>query len=143
MTVASILAQKGSDVVTTTPDETLKSAAVLLDKHRIGAVLVVGAGGKLSGIMSERDIVRAVSRDGAQALDAPISQHMTHKVVTCCSQDRITSVMRKMSEGKFRHVPVVDSGKIAGVISIGDVVKRRIADIETEWKAMQDYIAAG
>lgn len=143
MTVASILAQKGSDTITISPDQTLHEAAALLDKHKIGALLGVTSSGKLAGILSERDIVRAVSRDGAAALKSKVSDYMTAKVVTCSSPERVMSVMRKMSEGKFRHVPVVDDGKIAGVISIGDVVKRRIAEIEMEWKAMQDYIATG
>ncbi|MCB1473485.1 MAG: CBS domain-containing protein [Rhodobiaceae bacterium] len=142
MTVASILAHKGSDTVTVSPDDSLKAVAGVLDRHKIGAVIALDGTGKLAGIMSERDIVRAIARGGTAVLDDPVSSHMTKKVVTCTSKDRISSIMRKMSEGKFRHVPVVDSGKLVGVISIGDVVKRRIADIEMEWQAMQDYIAA-
>ena len=143
MTVASILAQKGSNIVTVNPDESLLAVAQLLDKNRIGAVLAVDTEGKLAGIMSERDVVRAVARGGPEALGEAVGSHMTKKVVTCKSEDRISSVMLKMTEGKFRHVPVLDGGKLTGIISIGDVVKRRIADIETEWRAMQDYIAAG
>ena len=143
MTVASILASKGSDIVTVSPDESLLSVAQLLDKNRIGAVLAVDTDGKLAGIMSERDVVRAVARGGPDALGESVGAHMTRKVVTCKSEDRISSVMLKMTEGKFRHVPVVNGGRLAGIISIGDVVKRRIADIENEWQAMQEYIAAG
>ena len=143
MTVASILANKGTDIVTVNPDESLLAVAQLLDKNKIGAVVAVDADGKLAGIMSERDVVRAVARGGPEALGEAVATHMTKKVVTGKNEDRISSVMLKMTEGKFRHVPVVNGGKLAGIISIGDVVKRRIADIETEWQAMQDYIAAG
>lgn len=143
MTVSSILANKDPNVVTLGPQASLLAAAELLDKHRIGAVVVVDAAGKIAGIMSERDVVRAISKGGPAALTEAVSAHMTAKVVTCAREDRITSVMKQMTEGKFRHVPVVEDGKLAGIISIGDVVKRRIADIETERRAMQDYIATG
>ncbi|MFN0264026.1 CBS domain-containing protein [Tepidamorphus sp. 3E244] len=143
MTVSSILADKGPDVVTVSPEETLLDVTKLLDKHKIGAVLATDSNGKLAGIISERDVVRAVARGGPEALGEAVGTHMTKKVVTCKKEDRVNSVMMQMTEGKFRHVPVIDGGKIAGIISIGDVVRRRIADIETEWRAMQDYIAAG
>ena len=93
------------------------------------------------GILSERDIVRAVARGGAAALEHPVSQHMTGKVVTCTRQTTINELMDEMTQRKFRHMPVVENGRLCGIISIGDVVKHRVAEIEAEHQALREYIA--
>jgi CBS domain-containing protein len=140
MTVSTILAAKGHDVVTTQPHRTLQETAKVLAERRIGAILVTGADGLLKGILSERDIVRAVANAGPDALKHPISQHMTTNVVTCEETDLISDVMEEMTKGRFRHLPVVKDGKLNGMISIGDVVKQRIADTEAESRSLRDYI---
>ncbi len=140
MTVSTILAAKGRDVFTVQPQRTLHEVAKLLAEKRIGAVVVTGADGSLKGILSERDIVRAVANRGGEALGEPVSQHMTAKVVTCGEGDLISNVMEEMTKGRFRHIPVVKDGKLAGMISIGDVVKKRIAETEAESRSLRDYI---
>lgn len=140
MTVARILAEKGPSVVTVPSNRTLDDAIHLLAEKRIGAVVVSDADETVLGILSERDIMRALARQGAAALDAPIAQHMTTKVVTCGRDTTIEDLMHLMTDGRFRHVPVVEDGRIVGLISIGDVVKRRIAAVEAEHQAMRDYI---
>jgi CBS domain-containing protein len=141
MTVRRVLAQKGREVMTIQPHRTLAEASSVLGERRIGALLVTGAGGELLGILSERDLVRAIGKDGASALAHAVSKHMTAKVTTTTPDARLDDVMILMTEGRFRHVPVMESGRIAGLISIGDVVKHRVADIEADAKALRDYIA--
>jgi CBS domain-containing protein len=140
MTVSTILATKGHDVITSQPHRTMHEVAKVLAERRIGAVMVTGADGSLKGILSERDIVRAVARNGSNALNDPVSQHMTANVVTCEEGDLILDVMEQMTRGRFRHVPVVKAGKLVGMISIGDVVKQRIAETEAESQSLRDYI---
>jgi CBS domain-containing protein len=140
MTVSIILAAKGREVVTIEPGATLKSAVALLAERRIGAVLVLGAENRIVGILSERDIVRAVAEAGAAALEQPVSQSMTRKVSTCTESETIASLMERMTAGKFRHLPVVDQGRLVGMISIGDVVKHRLQEMERDSAAMRDYI---
>jgi CBS domain-containing protein len=140
MTVSTILAVKGHDVVTSPPHRTMQETAKVLAERRIGAILVTGADGSLKGILSERDIVRAVANAGPDALKDPISQHMTTNVITCEETDLIGDVMEEMTKGRFRHLPVVKDGKLAGMISIGDVVKQKIADTEAESRSLRDYI---
>ena len=140
MTIATIIATKGRDVVTAPPQATLQEAARTLAERRIGAVLVTGEDGSLKGILSERDIVRAVARGGPAALGDMVAQHMTAKVVTCTESDLIHDVMEEMTTGRFRHVPVMKNGRLAGMISIGDVVKHRIAETEAESRSLRDYI---
>jgi CBS domain-containing protein len=140
MTVTSILAAKGGDVITIEPTASLAAAATLLAAHKIGAAIILGAGGRISGILSERDIVRAVAARGYQALEEPVGQSMTREVLTCGPDDPINSIMERMTEGKFRHMPVLDNGRLAGIISIGDVVKQRLGEMEQESQAMRDYI---
>jgi CBS domain-containing protein len=141
MTVKHILKTKGRDVVTIEADQTLGAAARLLSEKRIGAIVVGNTFRPVLGILSERDIVRAVAARGAAALDEPVSRSMTEKVVTCSETAAVNEVMEIMTDGKFRHLPVVDGGRLTGIISIGDVVKHRVAEIEAETAAMRDYIA--
>jgi CBS domain-containing protein len=141
MTVAHILAGKGRDVVTIEPVRTLGDAARVLAERKIGVLVVTKPDGSVAGILSERDIVRAIGLHGAAILDHPVSRHMTERVVTCAEKDTSIEVMSIMTSGRFRHMPVVIDGKLAGLVSIGDVVKRRLADMENEQKAMIDYIS--
>lgn len=141
MNVEHILQVKGHDVLTIAPGDTLADAARVLTDKKIGAVVVAGQDQSVLGILSERDIVRAVARAGIGALENPVSQHMTGKVVTCTRQTSINELMEAMTERKFRHMPVVENGRLCGIISIGDVVKYRLAEIEAESQAMREYIA--
>jgi CBS domain-containing protein len=140
MTVARIINEKGREVVTTTPDSSLAEVATLLSEKRIGAVLVLD-GDAIRGILSERDIVRGLARHGAEVLRKRAADCMTEKVMTCRPQDTIHDVMQKMTAGRFRHLPVVEDGKLLGIVSIGDVVKRRIEEVEREADEIRDYIA--
>lgn len=144
MNVKTVLAAKqrklGGDVISIEPTADLAAAAKLLSAHRIGAVIILGAGGRLAGILSERDIVRALSEHGVGALNLPVGQVMTRNVATCTGDETIASIMERMTAGKFRHMPVVTDGKLTGLISIGDVVKHRVEEIESESEAMRDYI---
>jgi|SRR5690606_32637521 len=141
MTVKAILDLKGREVVTVAPERTLAEAARLLSEHRIGAVVLADADDVIHGILSERDIVRAVAGEGANALDKPISAFMTARVRVCHEYHTVTEVMRLMTEGRFRHLPVEEGGKLVGIISIGDVVKRRIEEAEREAEEIRTYIA--
>ncbi|HZS63908.1 MAG TPA: CBS domain-containing protein [Xanthobacteraceae bacterium] len=140
MIVRSIIEAKGSDVVTIKPTETLDAAAKLLAERRIGAVVVLGADDRIVGILSERDIVRVLADRGAAALQDQVAQAMTRKVATCTHEETIHSIMERMTAGKFRHVPVIAGDHLAGIVSIGDVVKHRIVEIEQESAALRDYI---
>lgn len=140
MTVSIILASKGREVVSVQPHTTLSEAVALLGEKRIGAVLVLGVDHRIVGILSERDIVRALANRGAAVLDEPVSQLMTRKVSTCTEKDTLPSIMERMTEGKFRHLPVVEQGRVVGIISIGDVVKHRLQEMERDSAAMRDYI---
>ncbi|MGJ3262480.1 MAG: CBS domain-containing protein [Salinarimonas sp.] len=141
MTVRQVLAEKGDVVVTLAPECSLAEAAHLLAERRIGAVVVSADGGHVDGILSERDIVRAVAREGAAALDARVDSYMTREVVTCAREVAIDDLMQTMTQGKFRHVPVIEDGRLVGIVSIGDVVKRRVAAIEAEARMLKEYIA--
>ena len=143
MTVASVLKSKGTNVVTIQPGHRLSEAARMLHQHRIGALLVMGAGNRVLGILSERDVVSAVAATGAAALECPVNDFMTTSVRTCRPSDSIEWVMEVMTKGRFRHLPVVEDGQLLGIISIGDVVKRRIDDSEHEAEALKRYIVAG
>lgn len=140
MNVKSILDIKGRAVATIAADASLADAAHMLAEKKIGAVVVTGAGYSVAGILSERDIVRSVSVHGAAALDRTVAETMTVKVVTCAEADSIGQLMERMTEGKFRHLPVVENARLVGIISIGDVVKWRLAEIESEHNALKDYI---
>jgi CBS domain-containing protein len=140
MTVRAILDAKGRQVVSIGADAKLSSAVKTLSERRIGALLVM-AGGKIEGILSERDIVRELGTRGPDVLDEPVRTVMTAKVMTCRRSDTVAWLMEQMTEGKFRHLPVVEDGQVVGLISIGDVVKHRVMEYETEQEAMRDYIA--
>jgi CBS domain-containing protein len=140
MNVKTILAAKGGDIFTIEPTATLAAAAVLLSTHRIGVVVIRGAGGRLGGILSERDIVRAIAEHGEDALATPVGQAMTRNVMTCSEDDSIADIMERMTSGKFRHLPVLKEGELVGLVSIGDVVKQRVEEIERDADALRDYI---
>ena len=140
MTVKEILSRKGTDVVTAEPNATLSDAVQLLAAHRIGAVVITGADRRIVGILSERDIVRTLAEKGAKALESPIGEVMTRKVITCGAGETVPEIMERMTVGKFRHVPVVEQGRLAGIISIGDVVKARLEALVREQDALRDYI---
>jgi len=142
MTVRSILDAKGRDVVTMASTETLDAAIKTLGQYRIGAVVVSDGGGRIAGILSERDVVRLLASKGASALNLPISAAMTAKVQTCTESSTVHGVMEQMTAGRFRHLPVEEGGKLVGIISIGDVVKRRIQEVEREAEDMKAYISA-
>jgi CBS domain-containing protein len=140
MKVSDILAAKGRDVVVIEPTANLQTAAKLMASRKIGAIVILGAGRRIAGILSERDIVRAVSKSGASALDLPVGQAMTRDVLTCAEDDTCAEIMERMTMGKFRHLPGVRDSAMVGLISIGDVVKQRVEEIERESEAMRDYI---
>jgi len=140
MTVKAILSAKGTDVVTIEPTAKLAAATELLAARKIGALVVTGADHRVIGIVSERDIVAELAAHGAASLDLPLTEVMTRNVVTCNVADTIASVMEHMTDGKFRHLPVVEQGRLAGIISIGDVVKHRLYEMECEQSALRDYI---
>jgi CBS domain-containing protein len=142
MTVARILATKGREVLTAQPHRTLKEVAEILAARDIGAVVVADVQGSVLGILSERDIVRAIGRRGAKALDDAVSMHMTTRVVTATEDETVLATVEKMNAGHFRHLPVMKEGRLAGIVSIGDVVKFRLAEMEHEHSAMREYIAA-
>ena len=142
MTVSIILAGKGRDVVTIDSTASLAEAVRLLAEKRIGAALILGADQRIAGIISERDVVRSLAARGASALEEPVNRTMTRKVETCNESEPVAVIMERMTAGKFRHVPVVDQGRLVGVISIGDAVKHRLREMEHQSAAMHDYILA-
>lgn len=141
MNVAAILRQKGRAVTTAPPTSTLLEVAQRLALKRIGAIVVVDALGELAGIISERDIIRALAEVGPECLSQPVANTMTRQVVTCQETDTLDELMAMMTARRFRHLPVVTDGALVGIISIGDVVKHHVAEIEMEATAMRDYIA--
>lgn len=143
MQVRHILHGKGRDVVAISSSATLCDAAKLLTEKRIGALVVMGAAGAMTGIISERDLVRAIAEGGAAAMGDHVSEHMTPEPETCMESDTVESLMEVMTRGRFRHIPVVDDEMhLCGMISIGDVVKTRIAETVSEAAALRDYISA-
>jgi CBS domain-containing protein len=140
MHVKNILSVKGSNVVSIEPTATLETAVRTLAQHKIGALLVLGTDRRIIGILSERDIVRVLAEQGASALTQPLAQVMTRKVFTCSPSETISVIMERMTAGKFRHVPVIDQDQVVGVVSIGDVVKYRLQEMEHESAALRDYI---
>jgi CBS domain-containing protein len=143
MNVAAILKVKGRAVTTARPDSTLLDVVQRLAAKRIGAVVVVGENGAVAGIISERDIIRAIGDQGAAALQAPVAEFMTRNVVTCHETSVVDELMETMTKGRFRHLPVIDDDALVGIISIGDVVKHHVAEVEMEVSAMRNYLATG
>ncbi|MCE3250645.1 MAG: inosine-5-monophosphate dehydrogenase [Geminicoccaceae bacterium] len=143
MLIAQILAGKGSEVVSTRPEATIAEVAGLLKEKRIGAVVVTDADGRLCGIISERDLARGLAKYGSKLLDMKVGGLMTSDVVTCSPDDGIETLMQTMTDGRFRHLPVVKDGELTGIISIGDVVKHRLKELEAETHMLQDYIHGG
>jgi len=140
MTVRAILSRKGNDVATIEPNAPLATAMKILAERRIGALVITGADQRIVGILSERDIVRTLAQRGPVALDKPLADVMTRKVVTCSQSETVCEIMERMSSGKFRHVPVVEQGRLIGIVSIGDIVKSRLEEMEREQAALHDYI---
>ena len=143
MQVRHILQDKGRKIIAMAEGASLAEAARVLARHRIGAVIVQDGGGALRGILSERDLVRAIAEDGPVALERGVSAYMTSTVVTCVEGDTVEGLMGMMTEGRFRHVPVLDEQmKLIGLISIGDVVKSRVAETVSEANSLREYISA-
>ncbi len=143
MNAEAILKGKGHEVVTVTPEDTVREAAQILDQRRIGAAVVTNKDGKVCGVLSERDVARQVARQGADALQMPVSKCMTCDVITAKPGDTVDELLSCMTNRRIRHLPVMDDEHLVGVISIGDVVKRKIAETEAEAEAMKAYISAG
>lgn len=143
MNVSTILKHKGSNVVTSTPNAKLSDIVQILNTDRIGSVVIVDDDEVVVGIVSERDIISAIADKDATVLSEPVTCCMTNKVYTCTESDTLEKLMAEMTTHRFRHLPVVEQGKLVGLVSIGDVVKQRIAEAEMEAAAMRDYIATG
>lgn len=144
MHVSDILTNKGRpNVITIGPEETMEAAARRLHSKHIGALIVCGDDDEVIGVISERDIARSIAVKGAAALAMAVREFMTSRVVRCQSTDTIAEVMQVMSEGRFRHVPVIENDKLKGMVSIGDVVKHRLNETEQEANALRDYVLAG
>ncbi len=141
MQVENILQSKGAAVHTITSRARVSDAVKALNAHRIGAIVVVDAGGEVAGIVSERDVVRKMGDDPTAFLELPVSEIMTRSVVTCRRSDSIALVMERMTEHRVRHIPICEDGELVGIVSIGDVVKRKIEEAEFEASALRDYIA--
>jgi CBS domain-containing protein len=142
MIVARILKDKGRDVITASPDTPMEEVVRILADNRIGA-LVILENDSIAGVISERDIVCALSAHGAAIMQEPASRHMTREVVTCTEQDTVHHLKEEMTKHRFRHIPVVENEKLIGIVSIGDVVKLRLAVVEMEAESMRDYIKTG
>ncbi len=141
MTVATILSEKGRHVVTAPPSITLQEVARELMRHGIGALVIVDGSGVVTGLISERDLVAAIATFGANALSEPVAEHMKCNPVTAFENDTVDSTMQTMTLERRRHLPVLRDGRLAGLVSIGDVVKYRIRVIEEEHRSMREYIA--
>jgi CBS domain-containing protein len=142
MTISAILAHKGSAVYTVPPDMSIFEAARTLRQHRVGAVLILKPDGMVAGVLSERDIVRALVESGRDVLDQPLHNIMTSTVHTCSPGDTLADAMMQMTNRRVRHLPVIEAGQLVGMVSIGDLVKARIEQTEAEAAALKDYISA-
>ena len=143
MNANAILESKGREVICIHAGDSLREAAQVLDQHRIGAAVVTEDDGTVCGVLSERDIARQAARRGAEALQMRVGDCMSRNVITAAPTDTIDDLLGRMTDRRIRHLPVMEDGKLVGVISIGDVVKRKIADTEAEAEAMKAYIVAG
>ena len=142
MTVAAILSEKGTDVLTVEPGTSLADIIEILSEKKIGATVVVNPDSSVCGIISERDVVRELASHGSKALKNPVSDCMTASVISCSPHDTVNEVMEVMTANRFRHMPVIVDGKLGGIISIGDVVKRKIEQAERDAEEMRNYISA-
>jgi CBS domain-containing protein len=140
MHVSDLLRAKGNDVVTVSPEDDVRTLLAVLAEHHIGATVVASGDGSIAGIVSERDVVRALARQGASILSDAVSSIMTSDVKTCQPETGLEELSRVMTEGRFRHVPVVVDGRLVGIVSIGDVVKSRITELEVERDSLSTYI---
>ncbi len=143
MNVAEILKGKGGRIIAARPDDTIESVVATLAREKIGALLVREDDGRVLGVIFERDIVSGIARAGAALLKQKASDLMTRNVVYCSPRDSIQAVMERMTERRFRHMPVLEGDGLAGIISIGDVVKARIGEAELEARSLKEYIATG
>jgi CBS domain-containing protein len=141
MYVAAILKVKGRNVVTTSGDKSLLDVAKLLEQHDIGCIVIEGDDGQVAGVVSERDVVRAIGKSGAKVLREPVSVYMTQTVITAREADPIDRLMAEMTDHRFRHMPVVERGRLTGLVSIGDLVKMHIAEADMEAAATREYAA--
>jgi CBS domain-containing protein len=142
MIIAQILKSKGRGVMTAAPADTLQEITLRLASRKIGAIIIL-EGGNVAGIISERDIIRLIAEHGPKALDMQAKDGMTRNVISCTRDCTLDEVMETMTKGRFRHVPVMEDGALVGIISIGDVVKHHISEVELEVTAMRDYLATG
>jgi len=142
MTVEDLLRTKGTAVISVRPHETINALVHRFKLEKIGAVVVSSDGKAIEGMISERDVVRGLAERGAELLTMPVSSEMTRQVVTCKPDDTLKDIMHKMTVHRIRHLPVVDHGALAGLISIGDVVKNRLEDMQLEANVLRDYIIA-
>lgn len=143
MHVAAILREKGRAVETAGPDVAVMEVARRLSAKKIGAIVITHSDGSVAGIVSERDIIRALAAEGAASLEWPVSNVMTRNVHSCREGDTIDRLMSMMTTRRFRHLPVIEDGALCGIVSIGDVVKHHVAEVEMEATAMRDYITTG
>ncbi len=143
MKVAEILKQKGQNVVSVRPEESIETFAHRLRMARIGAMVVVDDAGGLTGIISERDVVHGLAEHGPRCLELNVGDLMTTRVVTCAPEDGIARIARLMTENRIRHLPVVDGGKLSGMVSVGDVVKNRLEEMSLEANVLRDMAMAG
>ena len=143
MNIAQILKTKGRAVATVRPDADLGEVINKLAQKRIGAIVVVSEKGDVAGIISERDIIRCLAEQGETSLEQPVSKAMTTSVISCQETSTIDEIMELMTQGRFRHVPVIEDGALVGIVSIGDIVKNHIAEVEMEVTAMRGYFATG
>ncbi|MEM6620775.1 MAG: CBS domain-containing protein [Pseudomonadota bacterium] len=139
-TVGKLISSKGSDIFSISPTDTISAAVQVLRDKRIGALLVTDTDGGLVGILSERDIVRKLAETPGQTLPQRVEENMTHDVVTCTPEDALVTVLRRMTEGRFRHMPVLENGKLRGMITIGDVVNYRLQELEHEALQLKQMI---
>jgi len=142
MHVQAILGNKGAQIVSMSPHATILEACRLLAEHRIGAILVLD-GDRVTGMFSERDVVRAMTEKGSAALDIPVSEVMTRDVLTCKPEDSVDDIMAVMTARRVRHLPVLAAGRLAGIVSIGDVVKYRLDEAALEVDSLREYVLAG
>ncbi len=143
MKVAEILKQKGQNVISVRPTESIETLSHRLRLARIGAMVVVGEGGALDGIISERDIIHGIAEHGPKCLELTVADLMTQRVITCTPDDNVTRIAQQMTENRIRHLPVVEGAKLVGVVSVGDVVKNRLEEMSLEASVLRDLAIAG